>query len=200
MPMHRRTAVAAVTLTAGLALSACGSGVDETEPAQPTPATASSSDHADHSTGATADAHEHPADGGPPPAGIADAVDPTHPIGSDVVLSADHMPGMGGAGATIAGAFDTTAYSVSYAPTNGGAPVVDHKWVVHEELEDPGPAPLPEGSEVILRADHMPGMDGANATIDSSTQETVYMVDVHSEDMPMTNHKWVTKSEVQPAP
>ena len=68
------------------------------------------------------------------------------------------------------------------------------------ELVSVVPAPLPEGSEVILRADHMPGMDGANATIDSSTQETVYMVDVHSEDMPMTNHKWVTESEVQPAP
>ena len=143
--------------------------------------------------------HEHPADGGAPPEGIVAAADPAYRLGETVRLSADHMPGMDGAEATVSGAFATTAYSVSYTPTTGGDPVHDHKWVVHEELRDPGEAPLPDGAEVVLEADHMDGMEGAEATIDSSTQETVYMVDVETEDMTMTNHKWVVESEIHPA-
>lgn len=208
--MNRSITVAAVALTAGLALSACGN--DSTEAEGPTAAdTSSSSDHSDHATGAPSEtdastsghaAHqmEHPADGGPPPEGIVDATDPTYPVGTHVVLTADHMPGMDGSPATITGAFETTAYSVSYTPTDGGEPVRDHKWVVHEELADPAAAPLPDGTDVVLRAHHMAGMDGATATIDSSTQETVYMVDVQAEGMPMTNHKWVTESEIRPVP
>lgn len=205
--MIRRTTLAAVTLASGLALSACGSDPTETESPTAT-ATPQASEHSGHGTegeaGATTaapGAHdmEHPADGGPPPEGIAEATQPSFPVGTAVVLAADHMPGMDGAPATISGAFETTAYSVSYTPTDNGDPVSDHKWVVHEELENPGAAPLPDGTEVVLRAHHMAGMDGATATIDSSTQETVYMVDVHAEDMPMTNHKWVTESEIRPA-
>ncbi|SNR90733.1 Protein of unknown function [Blastococcus mobilis] len=109
------------------------------------------------------------------------------------------MPGMQGAGARISGAFDTTAYSVTFAPTTGGPPVTDHKWVVHEELEDPGEPPLENGTEVVLDADHMTGMDGAEATIESSTDETVYMVDTVINGMTMTNHKWLVESELQPA-
>lgn len=141
----------------------------------------------------------HNPEGGPPPEGIETAADPTYPIDSTAVLTADHMPGMAGSEATISGAFDTTAYSVSYTPTDGGEPVVDHKWVVHEELEDPGEAPLPAGTEVVLEADHMPGMEGAEATIESSTEETVYMVDTTIDGMEMANHKWFVESELQPA-
>lgn len=132
--MNRRITFAALALTSGLTLSACGNGADEASTATAPPAS-SSSEPADH-TPAGPDAHQHPADGGPPPEGIATAAEPTFPVGTDVVLIADHMP----------------------------------------------------------------GMDGATATIDSSTQEPAYMVDVHSEEMTMTNHKWVTESEVRPAP
>ena len=142
---------------------------------------------------------EHPEDGGPPPEGITEATDPTYPVGSEVMLTADHMPGMDGAQATISGAFDTTTYSVSYTPTDGGEPVTDHRWVVHEELVDPGETPLPGGTKVVLNAEHMPGMQGATATINYSTQETVYMVDIDTGEMTMINHKWVTESEIQPA-
>lgn len=45
----------------------------------------------------------------------------------------------------------------------------------------------------------MSGMKGAGATIDYSTEETVYMVDLTVDGMTMTNHKWVTESEIQPA-
>ena len=120
-------------------------------------------------------------------------------MGSEALLAADHMPGMDGSAATISGAFTTTTYSVSYTPTDGGDPVTDHRWVVHEELVDPGEAPLPEGAEVVLAADHMPGMEGATATIDSATDETVYMVDYEMDGMAMTNHKWVVESEILPA-
>lgn len=110
------------------------------------------------------------------------------------------MPGVAGAEATIPGAFDTTAYSISYTPTTGGEPVIDHTWVVHEELDNPGPAPLADGTAVVVNADHMPGMQGAEATIESSTDETVYMVDLEMNGTPVTHHKWVVESEIQPAP
>ena len=142
---------------------------------------------------------EHPMDGGPAPEGMAAAEDPEFPVGTEVTLTADHMEGMEGATATISGAFDTTTYSVSFTPTDGGEPVTDHKWVVHEELENPGEPPLAEGTEVVITADHMAGMEGAEATIDSATEETVYMVDYEADGMMMTNHKWVVESEIEPA-
>src|SRR5699024_10647041 len=115
--------------------------------------------------------------------------DPKFAVGDEVVLTADHMPGMKGAEATVSGAFDTTTYSISYTPTDGEDPVKDHRWVVHEELEDPGTAPLEKGAKATVNADHMPGMKGAEATIDSATDETVYMVDLTTDEMEMTNHK-----------
>ncbi|GAB2524998.1 MAG TPA: hypothetical protein DEA69_05965 [Microbacterium sp.] len=156
-------------------------------------------DSGDHAAGSGHSAHDHPADGGPAPAGIQDAIDPTYPVGSRVILSADHMPGMDGAEATVSGAFTTTAYAVSYTPTTGGEPVTDHRWVVHEELENPGRAPLADGAQAVLLAEHMTGMKGADAAIDYSTDETVYMVDLDADGMRMTNHKWVVESEMQPA-
>ena len=57
----------------------------------------------------------------------------------------------------------------------------------------------PVGSEVTLTACHMHGMKGAKATIASSTDETVYVVDYEAHGMKMTNHKWVTESEIKPA-
>ncbi|MGO3314867.1 MAG: YdhK family protein, partial [Brachybacterium tyrofermentans] len=66
-------------------------------------------------------------------------------------------------------------------------------------LENPGEAPLAEGTEVVITADHMAGMEGAEATIDSVIEETVYMVDYESDGMMMTNHKWVVESEIEPA-
>lgn len=191
--MKRVIALTALTLTSALALSACGEA-DNADPTETTVTTAATSADEGH------DGHDHPADGGTPPAGIEQAADPTYPAGTEVLLTADHMPGMEGAEATISGAFDTTTYSVSYTPTNGGAPVTDHRWVVHEELLDPGQAPLPDGAEVVLDAEHMSGMKGAQATIDYSTDETVYMVDLIVDGMAMTNHKWVTESEIQPLP
>ncbi|MDN5744890.1 MAG: YdhK family protein [Nocardioidaceae bacterium] len=192
--MGRPAAVAAVGV---VVLAGCAdAGQDEgAQSSRTTSETSASGSGAGDSAGG----HAHDPDGGPAPEGIEEASDPTYPVGTTVTLTADHMPGMAGSEATISGAFDTTTYSVSYTPTDGGEPVTDHKWVVHEELEDPGQVPLAEGTEVVLNAGHMEGMDGAEATIDSSTDETVYMVDVEMDGMAMTNHKWVVEREVEPA-
>ncbi|MCS5480602.1 YdhK family protein [Corynebacterium sp. YIM 101645] len=190
--MKRTIALAALTLTSTLVLAACA---DDTASDAPETTTTQASAEA----GMDAEGHDHPADGGQPPAGIVAEENPTYPVGTEVILTADHMPGMEGATATVSGAFDTTTYSVSYTPTTGGGPVTDHRWVVHEELVDPGAAPLPDGAAVVLDAEHMTGMHGAEANIDYSTDETVYMVDLTVDGMTMTNHKWVTESEISPA-
>ena len=41
-------------------------------------------------------------------------------------------------------------------------------------------------------------MAGVTATIASSTDETVYVVDYEADGMTMTNHKWVVESEIEP--
>ena len=137
-------------------------------------------------------------DGGPAPAGIEKAASPKYPVGTKVTLTADHMEGMKGAKATIVGAYTTYTYAVNFTPTTGGEPVKDHKWVVQQEIKDAGNKRLPDGTEVTLEAEHMKGMKGAKATIASSTDQTVYMVDYETGGMKMTNHKWVVQSEIQP--
>ncbi|MDY3127622.1 MAG: YdhK family protein [Corynebacterium sp.] len=188
-------------MTGVLFLAACSPSNEEASTTEPTTTAAQTSSAAGASETQSAHSHDHsshPADGGAAPAGIAEADSPTFPVGSEVKLLADHMPGMQGATATIAGAFHTTTYAVTYTPTTGGEPVEEHRWVVHEELHNPDAAPLPDGTQVVLDADHMQGMKGATATIDYSTSETVYMVDYEADGMTMTNHKWVTESEIQP--
>lgn len=132
------------------------------------------------------------------PENLKVAENPTFVIGDQAIIKTGHMEGMEGAEATIVGAYDTTAYTVSYTPTTGGERVTNHKWVIHEEIENPGDKTLEPGAEVTLKADHMEGMNGATAEIDSAEQTTVYMIDY----VPTTggekvvNHKWVTESEL----
>ncbi|WP_312098654.1 YdhK family protein [Niallia sp.] len=134
------------------------------------------------------------------PEGLKVAENPTYQVGSKAIIESDHMEGMKGAEATIVGAYDTTAYAVSYTPTTGGEKVTNHKWVIHEELVDAGEAPLDPGAEVKVNASHMEGMDGATVEIDTAEQTTVYMVDYKSTTTgeTVTNHKWVTESELSP--
>ncbi|MDU0479470.1 YdhK family protein [Staphylococcus chromogenes] len=193
----------ALIATAALGLAGCANtqkdSATKVETATEAPAAAASHSghsHGDHSDHAGHAGHDHAADGGAAPAGIKPAANAKFQAGQEVKLTADHMPGMKGASATIVGAFDTTTYSVTYTPTNGGAQVKDHKWVVQEELQGAGTAPLAEGTSVVLNAEHMAGMKGAKAVIDSAVTEPVYMVDVTSGEAKMKNHKWVTESEI----
>ena len=133
------------------------------------------------------------------PEGLAEADNPKYPVGTKAVITANHMPGMKGAEATIVGAYDTTAYVVSYNPTNGGPRVKNHKWVIHEEIDQAPELPIERNSEVSINADHMPGMKGAVAVIDDFEETTVYMVDYTSTTgEKVKNHQWVTEEELKP--
>ncbi|KMY52535.1 hypothetical protein AC623_20585 [Bacillus sp. FJAT-27231] len=197
------------TLVMALVLSACG-GKDEAEPANNENAETETNKNAENQNTETDKNMEEDHSGshgqmnhsssGEVPEDLAVAENPTYPVGSEAVINANHMPGMDKAVATIDGAFDTTVYSVTYTPTTGGEKVEDHKWVIHEELEGAGDQPLQPGDEVVLNADHMEGMNGATAVIDSAKQTTVYMVsytDTKTGDE-VKNHKWVTESELSP--
>jgi hypothetical protein len=134
------------------------------------------------------------------PEGLKEAENPTYKVGSQAILKTDHMEGMNGAEATIVGAYETTAYVVSYTPTTGGERIENHKWVIHEEIENAGDETFEPGTEVIINADHMEGMKGATAVIDSAEATTVYMVDYTPTNggEEVKNHKWVTESELSP--
>lgn len=177
-----------------LVLAACGNTNDDnTENTENTEENMEGMDHGtmDHNMSSSGEA----------PEGLKEAEAPTYEVGSKAVINADHMEGMNSAEATIVGAYDTTVYTISYTPTTGGERVEDHKWVIHEELQDAGEAPLEPGTEVTVNADHMEGMNGAKATIDSAEETTVYMVDYTSTTggEEVKNHKWITESELSPA-
>lgn len=177
--MTKKYLLLTTVFTALLALSACGQQNQDAS--------------MDHSSMNHTDMQESKL-----PAGMKEAVKPAYPKGEKVRINADHMAGMKGAEGTVAGAYDTTVYTVSYQPEDGGQPVKNHKWVIHEEIKNAGKKPFKKGEEVTLNADHMPGMMGAKATIDSATPTTVYMVNYTDQKTgkKVTNHKWVTQDEL----
>lgn len=133
------------------------------------------------------------------PKGLKEAENPKYGVGSKVMITEGHMEGMKGAEATIIGAYDTIAYAVSYTPTTGGEKITNHKWVILEEIVGADEKQLAPGTEVTIEADHMEGMEDATATIDFAKETTVYMVDFTTTDGEnVTNHKWVTESELAP--
>lgn len=152
-------------------------------------------------TGGMDHSHMDMSSSGEVPEGLKEKENPTYAVGSKVIIQSDHMEGMMGAEATISGAYDTTAYAISYTPTTGGEKVTNHKWVIHEELIDAGNAPLAPGTEVKTDASHMDGMKDATTVIDFAEETTVYMVDFTTTTggEEVKNHKWVTESELSPA-
>ena len=123
---------------------------------------------------------------------------PTYKVGSEAIIKTDHMEGMDGAVATIVGAYDSTAYAISYTPVTGGERVKNHKWVIQEEIKDADDKAFEPGTEVTVDAEHMKGMEGALAKIDSAEKTTVYMIDYTptTGGEVVTNHKWVTEGEL----
>lgn len=129
--------------------------------------------------------------------------EPKYKVGDDVQINATHMPGMEGAQGTVVAAFDTTAYEISYTPTDDSEPVENHRWIVQEEIAEAADqedvdAPFEVGAEVTVEAYHMPGMEGATATIDAVNETTVYLVDYIDTESgeEVINHKWVTEDEL----
>ncbi|WP_413363985.1 YdhK family protein [Lysinibacillus sp. 3P01SB] len=189
----KKKATGFLTMALAFTLAACGGEEepttvnDQDESAEQQQTDHSNMDHSSMNHSST----------GEVPEGLAEASNPTYPVGSTATMHADHMEGMDDVKATIVGAYDTTVYAVSYTSTTSGEKVENHKWVIHEELENPGDAPLKPGTEVTLQADHMEGMDDATAVIESAEETTVYMVDYTSANgEKVTNHKWVTESEL----
>lgn len=131
------------------------------------------------------------------PEGLEDADDPLFPVGTTAYIEEGHMREMDGVEVVITGAFDTTVYTVSYEPADGGQRVEDHEWVVHEEFVEVGEEPLEIGEKATMNASHMVGMEGAVAEIDSAQSTTVYMVDFTTTDgKEVQNHKWVVEEEL----
>jgi hypothetical protein len=185
----KRLVVGFVSFVLMLLLSACGSNSDqksEDEKNKNMDHKNMNMDHMGHSSS------------GQIPKGLIEKENPTYKVGSQAIIKADHMEGMNGAKATIVGAYDTTAYAVSYTPTTGGEKVKNHKWVIQEEIKNAGSETLKPGTEVTIEADHMEGMKGATGTIDSAEQTTVYMIDYTpaAGGEKVKNHKWVTESEL----
>jgi len=180
--MKKQIVILSVVMMMALSLSACGNNT-----------TVNSSNHSNMEMGGM-----NHSGTGIVPTGLKEAENSNYIVGEQVTILSDHMQGMNGAKGTIVGAYDTTVYEVSYTPTTGGSVVENHKWVIHEEMKDYKSEPYKTGDQVALDADHMEGMNGATATIDTATQTTVYMVDY----TPTTggeivkNHQWVTESEI----
>lgn len=134
------------------------------------------------------------------PGGIKIMREPTYKVGDDVILNHGHMAGMEGAQAVIVAAFETTAYEISYTATDGSGPVLNHRWIVHEEVENYQETPYMVGDQIVVDAYHIAGMEGADATIDDVTTQTVYMidyVDTQTGEL-IINHKWVVEEELMP--
>ena len=187
MTFNRRWSIGLLSVVALISLSACTE--DQTKPAS---TSVDTSEEIDHST-------MNHSSSGEIPATLKKAENPKFPVGSTAIITDGHMDGMKGAQATIVGAYNTTAYVISYEPTSGGKRIEKHKWVIHEELIDPQEAPLAPGTEVKTDAAHMEGMKNATVRIDEAVQTTVYMVDYTSTNgEAVTNHKWVTEEELSP--
>ncbi|GLC90237.1 YdhK family protein [Lysinibacillus piscis] len=166
-----------------LALSACTADSSKPE--------SNDAEQMDHST-------MNHSNSGELPATLKNAEHPKFPIGSTAIITDGHMDGMKGAEATIVGAYNTTAYSISYTPTTGGAPVKNHKWVIHEELINPDNTPLAPGTKIKTSASHIAGMEDATVVIDTAVETTVYMVDYTdtATGENVKNHQWVTEEEL----
>ncbi|WP_409250735.1 YdhK family protein [Bacillus sp. SCS-153A] len=153
----------------------------------------SEEDHGAHGEG------EHKGSGEVPEE-MKEAKNPKYQAGSTVIIEKGHLPGMEGAEATVAAAYDTTVYRVSYNPVTGGDRVEQHEWVVHEELKDADKKSFKPGDEVTIEAEHMEGMQGAKAVVDTAEQMTVYVIDFTPLDgsEKVENHLWVTEDELSP--
>ena len=138
--------------------------------------------------------------------GLAPAEAPRYNDGDKVTVLVDHVMGgmvmkMKGAPATIVAGYHTRAYAVTFYTTDTHTLVTDHKWIIQREIQGQTDesAPLADGTEIVMEASHMPGMKGAKATIVSSQESNVYIVDVppYEGQAEMKDHRWLLQSEMK---
>lgn len=184
--------IAGVFLSAGI-LAACGGNDDNLNEKN-------TESNADESTEEYQNADHSQLHQGSPqevPQKLMKADNPAFQEGDKVQITVDHHEGMEGVEGEVKGAYKTTAYMVSYTPLTADEPVKNHRWVVHEELLTGESAPLEPGTEVVISANHMRGMEGATAVIESAEETNVYMVDYTSMNgEEVHNHKWFIESEL----
>ncbi|MFC4322402.1 YdhK family protein [Litchfieldia salsa] len=195
--MYKKFVVGIATLVIAFSLVGCANGNEEAAPNEDTTQNEETTENEDKEMD---HADMHHSGSGEIPEGLQEAVNPTYEVGSKAIIKEAHMEGMEGAEATIVGAYDTTAYAISYDPTTGGERVTNHKWVIHEEIPSAGEEPFEVGAEVTTDAAHMEGMEGTTATIDYAEKTTVYMINFTPSNggEEVTNHMWVIESELAP--
>ncbi len=118
MLTRKKFAIWFVSLAAALTLTACGgsdgdTGEESASKEENTTNNESSGHSGDHS------GMDH-SGSGEVPEGIKEAENPKYEVGTKAFITEGHMEGMEGAEATIAGAYNTIVYTVSYTPTTGG--------------------------------------------------------------------------------
>lgn len=131
------------------------------------------------------------------------ANDPDYKVGQKVTVLVNHMGmTMKGATATIAGAYHTHVYSVDFYNSVSHKYIKNHKWVIQRELKGmkDSSTPLKAGDQVVLEANHMPGMKGATAKINQVKDTNVYMVNIpaYKGQAPMSDHRWFIQEELKP--
>lgn len=194
--MKSKVLLIGISLVSILLISACNKATNTEDAAE-------NLDELTRNTGEKIDEKEENIDHGSYhiPEGLKEAENPKFPVGSKAIVNASHTDGMEGAEATIKAAYDTKVYSVTYNPTNGDPIDENHKWFVEGEIAlineaDEG-AKLEEGANVIIEADHQPGMLGAEGYIETIEETTVYVVDyVNSLGETVEDHLWLKESEL----
>ncbi|MEK9197317.1 DUF1541 domain-containing protein [Ureibacillus sp. 179-F W5.1 NHS] len=198
--MGHKLLTSIMTIVAALSLAACG--VNDTNNGDTTETgtnVTNNQEGMDKQPEADGGHGEHTEHNGQVPEGLKEAENPKYPVGSTAIVNASHTDGMEGAVATIKAAYDTTVYSVSYTPTNGDPYEENHKWFVEGELDPVDEGTLDQGADVIINADHLEGMLGAQGVIDTVEETTVYVVDyTNSLGETVTDHYWLKESELAP--
>ena len=133
---------------------------------------------------------------------LTPAKTPLYPVGARIIIKTAHMEGMQGALGVVSGAYDTILYAVDYTDEDGRA-VINHRWVIAEEIANGAGNALKIGDTVSLGTGHMGGHGGVgkSAIIVQICRGPAYMVDYDPVDggERVVNHQWVSEFEIEPA-
>ena len=136
-----------------------------------------------------------------PVEGLIPAKSPLYPVGTAVIIKTDHMEGMQGAAGVVSGVYETILYAVDYMSEDGKM-VINHRWVIAEEIQNSTGKTLTIGDTVSLGTGHMGGHGGVgrNATIVQISRGPAYMVDYDpvGGGERVVNHQWVSEYEIEP--